>query len=299
VYSGKITSLIIEKKYGFIASKDGNTIFFHQSSLPAGEVFSTLSLGQEVRFVVQKADASGRVAATNIVLVSDEKVREVTTYRGVVRRYGVNGQCFGYIISDDGSQYFFHKDNICADVPLHKISNGIHVEFSLGRNAKGVVADNVRHDSGLHRGQIRSYGVDGQTFGFVSADDGKEYFFHRSNLAAEVEPEALFKGLRVEFVLGSNAKGAVADRLEPESPRINDPAPLDEYVRLEKVLYGELEFLPTERREGIIRIPEFGTVPVSRHDFITINPVLYRGGVIKFRLKREKKSFRAIVAELA
>ncbi len=50
-------------------------------------------------------------------------------------------------------------------------------------------------------------------FGFITADDEKEYFFHRGALDASLEFERLVGGERVEFVIEQNPKGARANRV--------------------------------------------------------------------------------------
>ena len=44
-------------------------------------------------------------------------------------------------------------------------------------------------------------------FGFIAAEDGKEYFFHRGGLEASLEFERLVGGERVEFTVEASAKG--------------------------------------------------------------------------------------------
>ncbi len=44
-------------------------------------------------------------------------------------------------------------------------------------------------------------------FGFITSDDGKEYFFHRGGLDASVDFDRLVGGERVAFEIESNPKG--------------------------------------------------------------------------------------------
>jgi CspA family cold shock protein len=44
-------------------------------------------------------------------------------------------------------------------------------------------------------------------FGFISAEDGKEYFFHRSGLEASLDFDRLAGGEKVDFQLEQNPKG--------------------------------------------------------------------------------------------
>jgi len=50
-------------------------------------------------------------------------------------------------------------------------------------------------------------------FGFIVAEDGKEYFFHRGGLQAPLEFERLTGGERVEFEIEQSPKGPRANRV--------------------------------------------------------------------------------------
>jgi len=52
-------------------------------------------------------------------------------------------------------------------------------------------------------------------FGFITAEDGTEVFFHRSGLAGE-DFDTLEEGTSVEFDLESGAKGPRAMNVRPE-----------------------------------------------------------------------------------
>jgi CspA family cold shock protein len=52
-------------------------------------------------------------------------------------------------------------------------------------------------------------------FGFIAADDGKEYFFHRSALAASLDFDRLAGGEKVQFEIEQDPKGARARNVEP------------------------------------------------------------------------------------
>jgi CspA family cold shock protein len=47
-------------------------------------------------------------------------------------------------------------------------------------------------------------------FGFIAADDGKEYFFHRSAVTAPLDFDRLAGGEKVEFEIEQDPKGARA-----------------------------------------------------------------------------------------
>jgi CspA family cold shock protein len=50
-------------------------------------------------------------------------------------------------------------------------------------------------------------------FGFIAADDGKEYFFHRGGLQSPLDFDQLAGGEKVEFEIESNPKGPRAVRV--------------------------------------------------------------------------------------
>jgi cold shock protein len=52
--------------------------------------------------------------------------------------------------------------------------------------------------------------VSDRGFGFITAADGKEYFFHRNELGSSSDFERLIGGERVEFEPGTSPKGPQA-----------------------------------------------------------------------------------------
>ena len=50
-------------------------------------------------------------------------------------------------------------------------------------------------------------------FGFIVADDAKEYFFHRSGVGASLDFDRLVGGERVEFEIEQSPKGPRAARV--------------------------------------------------------------------------------------
>jgi len=50
-------------------------------------------------------------------------------------------------------------------------------------------------------------------FGFISAEDGKEYFFHRGALQAPMEFDRLVGGEKVTFDIEQSPKGPRASRV--------------------------------------------------------------------------------------
>jgi len=54
-------------------------------------------------------------------------------------------------------------------------------------------------------------------FGFITAEDGKDYFFHRSALAATLDFDRLMGGEKVQFEIEQDPKGSRARNVEPEA----------------------------------------------------------------------------------
>jgi len=52
-------------------------------------------------------------------------------------------------------------------------------------------------------------------FGFIAAEDEKEYFFHRSGLDPSLEFDRLVEGTSVEFDVETSPKGPRAVRVRP------------------------------------------------------------------------------------
>ena len=50
-------------------------------------------------------------------------------------------------------------------------------------------------------------------FGFIAAEDGKEYFFHRTGLDATLDFDQLVGGEKVDFQVESSPKGPRATRI--------------------------------------------------------------------------------------
>ncbi len=55
--------------------------------------------------------------------------------------------------------------------------------------------------------------VSDRGFGFIAAEDGKEYFFHRSGLQAPLDFDSLGAGEKVTFEVESSPKGPRAVRV--------------------------------------------------------------------------------------
>jgi len=56
--------------------------------------------------------------------------------------------------------------------------------------------------------------VSDRGFGFIAAEDGKEYFFHRTGLDSSVNYDSLAGGERVSFEIEPSQKGPRANRIK-------------------------------------------------------------------------------------
>jgi CspA family cold shock protein len=57
--------------------------------------------------------------------------------------------------------------------------------------------------------------VSDRGFGFITAEDGKEYFFHRNELGSAMDFDRLNGGEKVEFEIQSSPKGPRAAHVQP------------------------------------------------------------------------------------
>ena len=63
-----------------------------------------------------------------------------TTTNGTVKR--VTDRGFGFIATDEGTEYFFHQ-SACAGTPFNDLREGQTVSFTVGQSPKGPRAENV------------------------------------------------------------------------------------------------------------------------------------------------------------
>ena len=56
--------------------------------------------------------------------------------------------------------------------------------------------------------------VSDRGFGFIAAEDGKEYFFHRNGLTASLDFDRLAGGEKVEFEIEQSPKGPRAKNVQ-------------------------------------------------------------------------------------
>ncbi len=56
--------------------------------------------------------------------------------------------------------------------------------------------------------------VSDRGFGFIAADDGKEYFFHRNGLTSSLDFDRLAGGEKVQFEIEASPKGPRATNVQ-------------------------------------------------------------------------------------
>jgi CspA family cold shock protein len=56
--------------------------------------------------------------------------------------------------------------------------------------------------------------VSDRGFGFIAADDGKEYFFHRNGLTSSLDFDRLTGGEKVQFQIEQSPKGPRATNVQ-------------------------------------------------------------------------------------
>ena len=65
----------------------------------------------------------------------------------------------------------------------------------------------------MTKGSVKKVVTD-RGFGFIAAEDGKEYFFHRTGLDSSVNFDSLAGGERVSFEIEPSQKGPRANRIK-------------------------------------------------------------------------------------
>lgn len=66
----------------------------------------------------------------------------MSALNGTVKRL-VSEKGFGFILADDGNEYFFHQ-SACSSVPFDQLRVGQAVTFEKGQGPKGPRGENVR-----------------------------------------------------------------------------------------------------------------------------------------------------------
>jgi CspA family cold shock protein len=67
---------------------------------------------------------------------------DMAAMNGTIKRL-VSDKGFGFILADDGNEYFFHN-SACTGVRFDELREGQAVTFERGQGPKGPRAENVR-----------------------------------------------------------------------------------------------------------------------------------------------------------
>jgi cold shock protein len=86
------------------------------------------------------------------------------------------------------------------------------VDFSKGPCVRDMLSRR-REVRAMPTGTIKKL-VSDRGFGFIAAEDGREYFFHRTGLDPAVNFDSLAGGERVTFEIEPSQKGPRANRIK-------------------------------------------------------------------------------------
>ena len=143
----------------------------------------------------------------------DEQCAIEPDVHGVVKEIH-RKHAYGFILLDDGRSVFFHRSYLSEEAYWGTLCEGAEVECTVTRSEKGLEGKNIRNvatfDSSPHYGVVKRKQ---ETFGFIQTDSGSELFFHKGGMLSNSEWAAVTEGTRVEFVMGENEKGPIADRV--------------------------------------------------------------------------------------
>jgi CspA family cold shock protein len=86
------------------------------------------------------------------------------------------------------------------------------VDPLLERTVRSATQFGKRRRSPVATGTVKKV-ISERGFGFITAEDAKEYFFHRGGLDASLDFDRLVGGERVEFEIEQSPKGPRAVRV--------------------------------------------------------------------------------------
>ncbi len=107
-----------------------------------------------------------------------------------------------------GSEFDGH-DNV---IGLHVAASPRGHPFSRTDRAYSRSSFGIRRRAPMATGSVKKL-VSDRGFGFIAADDGKEYFFHRNELESSSDFDRLVGGEKVEFEIGQSPKGPQAQKV--------------------------------------------------------------------------------------
>ena len=132
VVYGKVASLPVRERFGFLEADDGREIFFHRTCLEDRSGWAALSIGATVSFRVG-SDEDGRLRATDVrierpghVIRNKEGLELEGIVESLVRRRG-----FGFVRAFAGPSYFVHRSFVRE---WDALEEGVRVSFVVGIN---------------------------------------------------------------------------------------------------------------------------------------------------------------------
>lgn len=147
--------------------------------------------------------------------------------QGVVTRLPVH-KSYGFILANDRREYFLHRSELVNPEEWHLITVGTRLTFIEGSDTRGPKALRVVLDKGANTatlmpivqpppanavqrfaGRIVRLPL-GESYGFLSTEDGERYFFHSSQVRGPHEWHQLRIGQRLTFSIGRTNKGPCA-----------------------------------------------------------------------------------------
>jgi LuxR family transcriptional regulator, glucitol operon activator len=133
--TGTIRELPLHERFGFIQPDAGPALFFHKSSLKNRDSWSRLAVGQRVEFVV--GENPGGLCATVVeATTSLPKIPSADRGTGELVRLRVD-KGFGFLRSDEGPEYFFHRTAIVPLGDWYVLNEGDRMTFNVEKDSLG------------------------------------------------------------------------------------------------------------------------------------------------------------------
>ena len=146
---------------------------------------------------------------------------------GTIKRYGMSGQ-YGFILWEGDSDLYFHKDDLAQPGDEIYLTEGARVSFVPQLTKQGQRAASVRllgktrqgtEKSGpRHSGFVREFHSK-KNYGFILARDGRDIFFHASEIADSEDLPRLTLGEPVTYAINQSESRTTAVRLRLEKTR--------------------------------------------------------------------------------
>jgi LuxR family transcriptional regulator, glucitol operon activator len=134
----------IHANYAFVKTSLGN-LFFHRGEWKSDSDFAMLPEGTSVMFE-EGQNSQGR-CAVNVRLEAQSKSIEQLEPRRSGKIRAIH-DTYGFIMGDDGGDYFFHINNLMAPTDFETLEPGARVLYEFGYNWKGICADRVKPVNG-------------------------------------------------------------------------------------------------------------------------------------------------------